>query len=378
MIALALRIGAPVITLAGVVFWLLPIWAAAKLLVTLALLPIIVWLLSRMPDRMKAVVQPLIRVRYAGPVIFAMGLSLPIWVGDFEQRFFSEMLILGLLAMSLDVMMGFVGLVSFAHAALAGVAAYTAAIMLTRFEWSPWAAIALAVATGTTLTTCMGAFSVRVRDIYFGIITLVFGSVAFIMANSWVSMTNGEDGMTIDLAVLDFFGMFTVDTGVLSHFWYLTFGVVFLSYLYLRAFLRSPVGLVFQGIRENERRTAYLGYNVNAYKVLNTAVSGFFTSVAGVLLLLKNGIIGTEQMDVIHSGEIVIWSVVGGIGTLVGPFVGASFVHILNDFLGEYTERAILIIGLFFIITILLAPKGIVGSIAGVWRERQTSAEKEG
>ena len=75
-------------------------------------------------------------------------------------------------------------------------------------------------------------------------------------------------------------------------------------------------------------------------------------------MLLKNGIIGAEQMDVIHSGEIVIWSVVGGLGTLVGPFVGASFVHYLNDFPGEHTERAILIIGLFFIITILPAPKG--------------------
>lgn len=376
MIALSLRVGVPVIALIGVAFWLLPPPAAAQLLGALALLPIIVWCLSRIPDRMKRAAQPFLRIRYAGCALLAAGLSLPLWASDFGQRFFSEMLILGLLAMSLDVMMGFVGLASFAHAALAGVGAYTAAIMLTRFGWSPWAAIWIAVAAGTAVTTCMGAFSVRVRDIYFGIITLVFGSVAFIVANSWVSMTNGEDGMTIALPALDFFGVFVVDTGVFTHFWYLTFGVVFLSYLCLRVFLRSPVGLVFLGIRENERRAAYLGYNVNAYKILNTAVSGFFTSVAGVLLLLKNGIIGAEQMDVIHSGEIVIWSVVGGLGTLVGPFVGASFVHILNDFLGEYTERAILIIGLFFIITILLAPRGIVGSIVEVWRA-QASAESE-
>ncbi len=131
------------------------------------------------------------------------------------------------------------------------------------------------------------------------------------------------------------------------------------------------------GIRENERRVAYLGYNVNAYKIFNTAVSGFFTSAAGVLALLKNGIIGTEQMDVIHSGEIVIWSVVGGLGTLVGPFVGASFVHYLNDFLGEHTERAILVIGLFFIITILPAPRGIVGSLIQVWRVQAPDGNEE-
>lgn len=376
MIDLALRVGVPVVALIGVTFWLLPAPAAVELLAILALLPVIVWILSRLPEHVKLGLQPYFGIRYAGPVIFAVGLSLPFWAGDFELRFYSEMLILGLLAMSLDVMMGFVGLASFAHAALAGVAAYASAIMLTRYGWSPWPAIGFAVVMGTAITTCMGAFSVRVRDIYFGIITLVFGSVAFILANSWVSVTNGEDGMTIDLPTLGFLGLFGVETGEFSHFWYLTFGVVFASYLCLRLFLRSPVGLVFMGIRENERRAAYLGYNVNAYKIFNTAVSGFFTSVAGVLLLLKNGIIGTEQMDVIHSGEIVIWSVVGGLGTLVGPFVGASFVHFLNDFLGEHTERAILVIGLFFIITILLAPKGIVGSIIQVWRA-QTAAEGE-
>lgn len=376
MIDLALRVGVPVVALIGVTFWLLPAPAAVELLAILALLPVIVWILSRLPEHVKLGLQPYFGIRYAGPVIFAVGLSLPFWAGDFELRFYSEMLILGLLAMSLDVMMGFVGLASFAHAALAGVAAYASAIMLTRYGWSPWPAIGFAVVMGTAITTCMGAFSVRVRDIYFGIITLVFGSVAFILANSWVSVTNGEDGMTIDLPTLGFLGLFGVQTGEFSHFWYLTFGVVFASYLCLRLFLRSPVGLVFMGIRENERRAAYLGYNVNAYKIFNTAVSGFFTSVAGVLLLLKNGIIGTEQMDVIHSGEIVIWSVVGGLGTLVGPFVGASFVHFLNDFLGEHTERAILVIGLFFIITILLAPKGIVGSIIQVWRA-QTAAEGE-
>ncbi len=376
MIDLSLRVGVPVAALIGVTFWLLPASAAVELLLILALLPAIVWILSRLPEQVKQGLQPYFGIRYAGPVIFAVGLSLPFWAGDFELRFYSEMLILGLLAMSLDVMMGYVGLASFAHAALAGVAAYASAIMLTRYGWSPWPAIGFAVVMGTAITTCMGAFSVRVRDIYFGIITLVFGSVAFIVANSWVSVTNGEDGMTIDLPTLGFLGLFGVETGEFSHFWYLTFGVVFTSYLCLRLFLRSPVGLVFMGIRENERRAAYLGYNVNAYKIFNTAVSGFFTSVAGVLLLLKNGIIGTEQMDVIHSGEIVIWSVVGGLGTLVGPFVGASFVHFLNDFLGEHTERAILVIGLFFIITILLAPRGIVGSIIEVWRV-QTSAGSE-
>ena len=376
MIALALRIGVPVVTLIAVSFWLLPVTTAIELLVVLALLPIVVFLLARIPDGAKRSLQPFLGVRYVGAVLVVIGLTLPLWADDFELRFFAEMLILGLLAMSLDVMMGFVGLASFAHAALAGIAAYAVAIVLTRLEWDPWLAILMALVIGTAVTTCMGAFSVRVRDIYFGIITLVFGSVAFIVANSWVSLTNGEDGMTIEPPALGVFGLFTIDTGDFVHFWYLTFAVVFLAYLFLRVFLRSPVGLVFRGIRENENRAAYLGYNVNAYKIVNTAASGLFTSMAGVLLVLKNGIIGTEQMDVIHSGEVVIWSVVGGLGTLVGPFVGAAFVHVLNDFLGEHTERAILIIGLFFIITILLAPRGIVGSIVQVWRV-QPSTEDE-
>jgi branched-chain amino acid transport system permease protein len=99
--------------------------------------------------------------------------------------------------------------------------------------------------------------------------------------------------------------------------------------------------------------------------------------VAGVLLLLKNGIIGTEQMDVFHSGEVVIWSVVGGLGTLIGPFIGAGFVYYLTDTLGEYTERYILIIGLIFIISILLAPSGIVGAIRETWRSAPETTEED-
>ena len=102
-----------------------------------------------------------------------------------------------------------------------------------------------------------------------------------------------------------------------------------------------------------------------------------WAATISIKALLKNGIIGAEQMDVIHSGEIVIWSVVGGLGTLVGSFVGASFVHYLNDFPGEHTERAILIIGLFFIITILPAPKGIVGSLIQVWLVQAPDGNEE-
>jgi len=113
------------------------------------------------------------------------------------------------------------------------------------------------------------------------------------------------------------------------------------------------------------------------YKIINTTISGFFTSVAGVLLLLKNGIIGTEQMDVFHSGEVVMWSVVSGLGTLVGPFIGAGFVYYLTDYLGEFTERYVLIIGLIFIVTILLAPNGIVGAVREAWRTTPESGEEE-
>lgn len=183
----------------------------------------------------------------------------------------------------------------------------------------PWLAILAALLVGTGATAVMGAFSVRVRDIYFGIITLVFGSVFFIIANSWVAVTNGEDGITITLPVLNVLGFFRVNTSDLLHFWYLSMGVTFVGYCILRQVMLSPIGLVFQGIRENEERTRYVGYNVNHFKILATAISGFFASISGVMTLLKNGIIGTEQMDALRSGEAVIWSIIGGLAPCSAP-----------------------------------------------------------
>ncbi len=375
MIRTLRRVGLPLSLLIGVTFWLLPLANALIVLAALGSIVLGVALIGRVRGRARTTLDRTLRLRYVGALVLLVGATLPLWAGPFALRFMSEVLILGLLAMSLDLMMGFIGLASFAHAALAGVASYTAAIALSRYGLPPWAAIGLALLVGTLATTFMGAFSVRVRDIYFGIVTVVFGVVAFIVANTWVSMTNGEDGMTITLPTLTIPGLPGLDIGDFASFWYLTFAVVFASYLFMRQLLRSPIGLVFRGIRENEQRARYVGYNVNAYKILNTAISGFFASLAGVLLLFKNGIIGTEQMDVIHSGEIVIWSVIGGLGTLIGPFIGAASVYLLTDYLAQFTDRYILIVGLVFITTILLAPKGIAGAVLEAWRPSATDRE---
>ena len=375
MIAALRRAGLAILALIAVTFWLLPLVEAISLLAILSLIPILPLAIGRLDTRFKRAVSPVLQFRYVGALLIALGIALPFFSDLFTLRLYSELLILGLLTMSLDVMMGYVGLASFAHAALSGLAAYTVAIVLNRFDLGIWIAIGAGIFAGTAITTVMGAFSVRVRDIYFGIITLVFGNVFFIIANTWVSVTNGEDGLTIALPVLTIPGLFAIDTGDLTQFWYLTLGVVSISFIVLRAFLRSPIGLVFQGIRENEERTRYLGYNVNHFKILSTAVSGFFASIAGILLLFKNAIIGTEQLFMIFSGEIVIWAVIGGLGTLVGPFVGAAFVHLVADFLTEFTERHLLIIGLVFIVTILLVPRGIIGAISEAWRSDNKNEE---
>jgi branched-chain amino acid transport system permease protein len=369
------RIGLTAAALIAASFWLLPVDVAAIFLAVLIAVPLAVFALSIVPDRVKAEFAPALKFRYVLVLLIIAGIAGPHVLGLFQVRFFSELMILGLLAMSLDLMMGYIGLASFAHAALAGIASYGVATLTIHLNLHPWLAIAGAIFLGTAATACMGMFSVRVRDISFGIITLVFGSVFFIIANTWVSVTNGEDGLTIDLPVLGFFGLFSVDTGDINSFWYLTFATVLTSYVLLRTLLRSPIGLIFRGIRDNEERTAFLGYSVNRFKVFNTAVSGFFVSIAGVLAVLKDGIIGTEQMDALQSGQIVIWSVVGGLGTLVGPFIGAGFVGYVTNYLTNYTDRYILIVGLIFVVTILLAPRGIVGSMIEQWRSTEGDDE---
>lgn len=304
-----------------------------------------------------------------GPRAFAAGFSvglavlvaLPAVLNLFYIRLATDILISALLAMSLDLLMGYLGLVSFAHAALAGIGAYTMGLLVNRAGLSVWLAAPLGVVAATAVALIMGAFSVRVRDIYFGMVTLVFGTIAFIIVWTWTSLTGGEDGLRLLVQTLPLVGGWDLDFRDLHVAYYTTLAVVAASYLLARRIVQSPLGRVFQAIRENEERTRFMGYATNGYKVAGAAISGAFAGLAGCLYLLRGGVIGADFLHVLKSGVVVIWALVGGMGTLIGPMLGAALVTYLTDVFSNWTENYLILVGLLFVAAVLFLPHGIVG-----------------
>lgn len=301
---------------------------------------------------------------------FSVGLAvlvaLPAVLNLFYIRLATDILIAALLAMSLDLLMGYLGLVSFAHAALAGIGAYTMGLLVNRAGLSLWLAAPLGVVAATAVALVMGAFSVRVRDIYFGMVTLVFGTIAFIIVWTWTSLTGGEDGLRLLAQTLPLVGGWSLDFRDLHVAYYTTLAVVAASYLLARRIVQSPLGRVFQAIRENEERTRFMGYATNRYKVAGAAISGAFAGLAGCLYLLRSGVIGADSLHVLKSGVVVIWALIGGMGTLIGPMLGAALVTYLTDVFSNWTENYLILVGLLFVAAVLFLPHGI----AGLLRER--------
>lgn len=306
-------------------------------------------------------------------VVLAVLAVLPSVLNLFYVRLLTEILIWALLAMSLDLLMGYLGLVSFAHAALAGIGAYSMGLLVNRLGLGVWLALPLGVAAASLVALIMGAFSVRVRDIYFGIVTLVFGTIAFIIVWTWTALTGGEDGLRVMVQTLPLPGGWRVDFQNLHAAYYVTLTVVAASFLLARRIVASPLGRVFQAIRENEERTRFMGYATNGYKVAGAAISGAFAGLAGCLYLLRGGVIGADFLHVLKSGVVVIWALVGGMGTLIGPMLGAALVTYLTDLFSNWTENYLILVGLMFVAAVLFLPHGIVGWL----RERLGPAPPE-
>lgn len=297
----------------------------------------------------------------AFPAVLLILVALPLALNLFYVRLLTEIFIWALLAMSLDLLMGYLGLVSFAHAALAGIGAYSMGLAINHLGISPWLAVGFGVTTAALVGLVMGVFSVRVRDIYFGIVTLVFGTIAFIIVWTWTPVTGGEDGLRVRVQQLDFPGGYRLDLRDVVVAYYVTLAVVTACYLLARRIVASPLGRVFQAIRENEERTRFMGYATNRYKVAGATISGAFAGLAGCLYLLRAGVINADFLHVLKSGVVVIWALVGGMGTLIGPMIGAASVTFLTDLFSNWTENYLILVGLVFVAAVMFLPHGIVG-----------------
>jgi len=212
-------------------------------------------------------------------------------------------------------------------------------------------------------------FSTRLRDIYFAITTLIFSQIFYVIIFTWTEVTGGENGLTFSRPPLAIPGLFSIRFTPETLHWFVL-GVVTLSYLTLRRITQSPFGMVLQSIRENEARTRAIGYPIERYKIVAVMLSGLFAGLAGVLYAIQNRFAAPDFVFFLVSGETVIYNVIGGIGTLVGPIVGAAFFLLLREGLSRFfTEYYLIPVGIIFILIVIFMPQGLLG-FARRWLNR--------
>jgi branched-chain amino acid transport system permease protein len=286
----------------------------------------------------------------------------PLVLPPFWQRFVTEILIWGLLAMSSDILIGYTGMVSFGHSAFFGLGMYGAAAALLTVK-PPSLSLALLyglVAAGGA-AVFVAYFATRLREIYFAISTLVFSQIFYVIIFTWTEVTGGENGLTFSQPRLSILGLWS-DRFTPTTFHWFVLAVVVLSYLLVRRITQSPFGMVLQSIRENEPRTRAIGYHVERYKIVAVMLSGLFAGLAGVLYAMQNKFAAPDFVFFVVSGEVVIYNVMGGMGTLVGPFAGAAFFLLLREGLSRFlTEYYLIPVGIIFIIMIIFLPQGLLG-----------------
>ncbi len=288
-----------------------------------------------------------------GLAALALGAAASFVLSEFQALLLSQMLIMALFAMSLNLIMGYGGMVHFGHAAFYGVGAYTAAILISRYALPPFLAMALAPVASLLVAIVIGWFSVRRVRLYFSILTLAFGQILYIIIFEWYDFTGGDNGIhglavPAAIATADGFFRFTL----------VTFAVCVAA---LYVLTRSPFVLILRAIRENAERANFIGVDVRRHQLVTFVIGAFFAGIAGALSAEHNRFVAPEMLLWSTSAEPILASLLGGMFSLAGPAVGAALLLYLNITITRYTDYWPTVLGVLTVAIVLLAPTGLMG-----------------
>lgn len=316
-----------------------------------------------------------------------------------------KIMVLAIAVASFDIIIGYTGIISFAHGMFFGLGAYSMALVSYYSDGVQYyhigLAVLLAVALSLVIAIIISVFSLRVKAIFFAMMTLAVAEFGHILGYQWSSLTMGEDGVSFSMP-----GLFNTDwtAGTLWGMeingrlmvYYFILVVSVLLFAGLVRFVRSPVGRVLKSIRENEPRSIALGYRIFRYRILSTVFGSVVASLSGVLFAMwlsyvnPDTVLGTPLMV-----NLLLMVIIGGLGTIYGGIVGAAFINITETWLPDLeklavvlfpgmeiihrlAERWVLYFGILFVLVVLFFPKGLVGSVRDMVAHRQGKAEKSG
>jgi branched-chain amino acid transport system permease protein len=299
-----------------------------------------------------------------GAALVLLLLIAPLFGSSFIVKTLTEVLIFGIFAMSLDLLLGYTGLVSFGHAAFFGVGAYAAGYLAKELSPNTLVVLPLALLVVAAAALVIGLFTVRVSGVYFLMLTLAFSQMIYALADRWTAVTGGSNGLASIPRPQISIGHATLLFEDANAGYLLVLACFLLSYAAMRAIVRSHFGHVLIGIRENEPRLRAIGYNTARFKLTIFVVAGIFAGVAGTLYAGFNRFVSTSDVYWTVSGQVLIMVVIGGAGTLAGPVLGAALVLLMQNFVSSATERWPTIMGLVFILFVFAARRGLFGLLA--------------
>ena len=303
-------------------------------------------------------------LRYFAWLFIALALVFAVIAGIKQDVFFfrlaTEALIFGGFAMGVDLLLGFTGLLSLGHALFFGLGAYISGLVLK--EWTPsfWLAMGVTLLVATAFGAVAGIIAIRVRGVYFALITFGLAEVASKVVFNTREL-GGSDGIIGIPVVQANFGLFSVDSSHPASFFLLVLVLVMGMYFALEALLQTPFGRLVVAIRANENRVPFLGFSAQRTKLAAFILAANVTALCGALYPMLRGFVSPELMFFHASGNAVITVILGGVGTLIGPLYGSVILSALKSILGTYTEHHLIVIGVLFMASVIFFPKGLIG-----------------
>ncbi len=293
----------------------------------------------------------------------------PALAEKFYVQLVTKIMILSIFALSLDLLVGYTGLVSLGHAAYFGVAAYTLALVAPANDPANfWLTLPLSLAASAITPLVIGALVVRTSGVYFIMVTLAFAQMVYYFFHD-TRVAGGTDGMYIN--VRPGLGLGGVDLADDLHFYYVVLALLAAVFVLLALILRCPFGRALQGIKANEQRMRALGFATRRYKLAAFVLAGTLAGLAGYLAAAKEGYVNPELMAWHQSGVVLMMLILGGMGTLFGAVIGTFSYVLLQEWFSTLTKHWQLLMGIFIIVTVLLFPRGLAAlpqTLAARWR----------
>ena len=271
----------------------------------------------------------------------------------------SQILIFMLFAMGYDICLGYAGMLSFGHAAFFGMGAYTTGLLILHYDANILLAIFVGVLFSVLLALPIGYTAIRRRGIYFAMVTLAYAQMFYFVAFKWTTLTGGDDGLQ-GIPRPDFFGIsLQSETSV----YYFILGFLLIAILFAFRVVHSPFGHALVSIRESEQRAISIGFNPTRFKLMAFVISAGLCGLAGSLYCILQNFVPLKTLHWSISGDIVMMTILGGMGTLVGPLFGGMFVVLVREVLSTYTHLWALFMGISFIVIVLVFRRGVIGEL---------------